>query len=288
MPSAASAALHDRGEALRITRDFFARRQVLEVQTPLLGSATVTDPAIHALAVPAANSFLQTSTEYHQKRLLAAGVGDNYTLGPVFRAGELGRLHNPEFMMLEWYRLGFDDKQLMQEVTELVDLLLGPAPCETVTYRQLLARVELSEAEQRDLPVESQTDLRIAKALAALGSGRRFVVDYPAEQAVLARLSETDPSVACRFELVVDGVELANGYFELTDTVAHHERFAEDNQKRAELGLSAVAPDQYFLAAIEAGLPSCAGVALGFDRLLQLRQGANALAEVQTFSWERR
>ncbi len=261
---------------------------MLEVQTPLLGGASVTDPNIQALAVPAAESFLQTSTEYHQKRLLAAGVGDNYTLGPVFRANEQGRLHNPEFVMLEWYRLGFDDQQLMQEVGELVDLILGPAPYETVTYGELLASAELSSKEQQDLPAASHADLRVAKALDALGTGRRFVIDYPAEQAVLAQLHSTNPSLARRFELVVDGVELANGYFELTDPDVHRERFAADKQMRAEFNLPEVAPDRRFIAAIDAGLPSCSGVALGFDRLMQLRQGAETLAQVQAFSWERR
>lgn len=286
--SASIAALCDRGEALRLTRDFFAARSVLEVQTPLLGSASVTDPNIAALAVPACDSFLQTSTEYHQKRLLAAGVGDNYTLGPVFRAHELGRLHNPEFIMLEWYRLGFNDVQLRQEVGELVDLLLGPAPYEICGYSELLEGVSLSAAEKRDLPAASHADLRVARALEALGPGRRFVVDYPADEAVLARLSEQNPEVALRFELVVDGVELANGYFELTDPATHQERFQTDMQRRAEQGLPGVTPDQKFLAAIDFGLPSCAGVALGFDRLLQLRQGASALSDVQAFGWERR
>jgi len=151
----------------------------------------------------------------------------------------------------------------MQEVGELVDLLLGPAPYERVSYAQLLAGAVLDSAEQRDLPATSHADLRVAKALDALGPGRRFVIDYPAEQAVLAQLHETNPLLARRFELVVDGVELANGYFELTDPAAHRERFAADNQLRAELNLPGVDPDQQFLAAIDAGLPSCAGVALG-------------------------
>ena len=287
-PGASPAALLDRGVALGLTRQFFADRQVLEVQTPLLGAATVTDPNIQALEVEGANGYLQTSTEYHQKRLLAAGVGDNYTLGPVFRAGEQGRLHNPEFIMLEWYRLGFDDRALMREVSELVDLLLGPASYETVGYAQLLNSATLTAAEQRDLPPSSHADLQVVKALDALGPGRRFVVDYPAGEAVLARLDDADPSLARRFELVVDGVELANGYFELTNPAAHRERFAADQQARAQHELPPVNTDQRFLAAIDAGLPSCAGVALGFDRLLQLRQGAETLADVQAFGWERR
>ena len=287
-PGASLAALRDRGVALALARQFFADRDVLEVQTPLLGAATVTDPNIQALVVEGGNGYLQTSTEYHQKRLLAAGLGDNYTLGPVFRAGEQGRLHNPEFIMLEWYRLGFDDRALMSEVGELVDALLGPALYETLSYAQLLASGTLSVAERRDVPSTNHADLRVVNALEALGPGRRFIVDYPAGEAVLARLDDADSAIARRFELAVDGVELANGYFELTDPAVHRERFAADQQVRDQQGLPPVIPDPRLLAAVDAGLPSCAGVALGFDRLLQLRQGAQSLTDVQAFGWLRR
>lgn len=302
-PSASTAALRARADALAKIRTFFAAKNVLEVQTPLLGQATVTDPSIEAFRVSAPNprsarsdtpppathvGYLQTSSEYHQKRLLAAGVGDNYTLASVFRADEQGRLHNPEFTMLEWYRLGFDERALMAEVSELVDLLLGAGTYQTHRYSVLLERVELSADERRDIDKADQNDLRVARAVESLGAGRHFVIDYPADAAVLARLDPLDSSIARRFELVVDGVEIANGYFELNEVSVHRERFEQDNQVRSNRALPAVAADEALLGAIAEGLPDCSGVALGFDRLLMLKLGAQSLSEVQAFGWDQR
>ena len=304
LPTASPATLRARAEALIKVRQFFAERGVLEVQTPLLGAATVTDPEIQAFSVTEAPElpelpegpegveagqqscgFLQTSTEYHQKRLLAAGVGDNYTLGPVFRSGETGRLHNPEFTMLEWYRLGFDDHALMREVEALVDQLLGPGEYQTHAYQELLYGVSLSIAEKRDIAESDQEDLRVARAIEALGAGRHFIVGYPAEAAVLAQLDPDDPAIARRFELVIDGVEIANGYLELLDLESHVARFARDNEIRIARQRAAVTVDEAFLRAVESGLPDCAGVALGFDRLLMLMLGAGRLSDVQAFGW---
>lgn len=292
-PTASLGAIRARARALHQVRQFFAARDVLEVQTPLLGSHGVTDPelaAFRALAGvdQAPVGVLQTSTEYHQKRLLAAGLGDNYTLGPVFRADEQGQLHSPEFTMLEWYRVGFDDVQLMQELSALVDLLLGPADYSTHTYADLVGQVSLTAAESRDVPVAAHADLLLAKALAALGPGRQFVTGYPAAEAVLARLDPDDPTIARRFELVINGVEIANGYFELTDPALHRDRFERDRALRVERQLTAVEPDAALLAAIDHGLPDCAGVAVGFDRLLMLMLAADAIDEVQAFGWRRR
>ena len=293
-PTASKANLEARGRALGLVREFFSRRGVLEVQTPLLGSATVTDPAVNALvarneALPeACANYLQTSTEYHQKRLLAAGVGDNYTLGPVFRADEQGRLHSPEFTMLEWYRQGFDDRDLMAELCELVDDLLGASTYQTHGYAELLERVPKNHAALQDVAPDDVEDLRLALAVKSLGKGRHFVVDYPAEAAVLARLDSENPSIARRFELVIDGVEVANGYFELTDAAQHRARFASDNTARAARGSPQIAVDQALLAAVDAGLPECAGVAVGFDRLLMLKLGVETIEEVQSFVWSSR
>ena len=290
-PSAAAARLHVRGQMLAQIREFFAHRHVLEVQTPLLGKATVTDPQIEALAVCSGETllgYLQTSTEYHQKRLLASGIGDNYTLGAVFRADEQGALHNPEFTMLEWYRLGFDDRALMAELEELVNQLLGPAEYKTHSYAALLERGTLSAAERVDVAAADQEDLRLVRAIDALGKGRHFVVDYPARHAVLAQLDPEDSAIARRFELIIDGVEVANGYFELTDAQAHRARFEIDNQYRRGNNRPTIEPDQALLAAIDAGLPECAGVAVGVDRLLMLRTSADSIAEVQAFSWTMR
>lgn len=263
-----------RAQTLGAIRTFFAARDVVEVQTPVLGPATVTDPDIESIAVPG-YGFLQTSPEYQMKRLLSAGAPSIYQLGPVFRHEERGRLHNPEFTMLEWYRLGFDDQQLMQEVAELVAVVLGPGNVQTVTYQQLVGDLSDRGSVQR-----SELDLRFAEACERLQPGRFFVVDYPADQAALAQLRPDNPSVAARFELVIDGVEIANGYWELLDPTEHERRFAADRVRRKTLGRMDVEPDQPFLAALRSGLPNCAGVALGIDRLLMLAQNADRLDEV--------
>lgn len=263
-----------RAQALEAIRGFFAARDVVEVQTPVLAPATVTDPDVESIAVPG-YGFLQTSPEYQMKRLLSAGAPSIYQLGPVFRHEERGRLHNPEFTMLEWYRLGFDDQQLMQEVAELVALVLGPDAVQTVTYQQLVGDISGRGDVQR-----SELDLRFAEACEKLQPGRFFVVDYPADQAALARLRPDNPSVAARFELVIDGIEIANGYWELLDPTEHERRFAADRARRKALGRTDVEPDQPFLTALRRGLPDCAGVALGVDRLLMLAQNADRLDEV--------
>lgn len=263
-----------RAQALEAIRGFFAARDVVEVQTPVLAPATVTDPDVESIAVPG-YGFLQTSPEYQMKRLLSAGAPSIYQLGPVFRHEERGRLHNPEFTMLEWYRLGFDDQQLMQEVAELVAQVLGPDAVQTVTYQQLVGDVSGRGDVQR-----GELDLRFAEACEKLQPGRFFVVDYPADQAALARLRPDNPSVAARFELVIDGIEIANGYWELLDPTEHERRFAADRARRKALGRTDVEPDQPFLTALRRGLPNCAGVALGVDRLLMLAQNADRLDEV--------
>jgi len=263
-----------RAQALEAIRGFFAARDVVEVQTPVLAPATVTDPDVESIAVPG-YGFLQTSPEYQMKRLLSAGAPSIYQLGPVFRHEERGRLHNPEFTMLEWYRLGFDDQQLMREVAELVALVLGPDAVQTVTYQQLVGDISGRGDVQR-----SELDLRFAEACEKLQPGRFFVVDYPADQAALARLRPDNPSVAARFELVIDGIEIANGYWELLDPTEHERRFAADRARRKALGRTDVEPDQPFLTALRRGLPNCAGVALGVDRLLMLAQNADRLDEV--------
>ncbi len=254
-------------------RAFFADRKVIEVQTPTLASTTVTEPQIASIETTEGD-FLQTSPEDQMKRLLAAGAPSIYQMGPAYRAGELGRIHNPEFTMLEWYRLGFDDEALMEEVAELVNLVLGPQAYERLTYRQLVG----AEVGNRDL-----LDRQFSRALTDLGKVRVFVTDYPADQAALARLRDRDPDRAARFELVVDGVELANGYFELTDADELEDRFARDNAVRASLGFAPVATDERLLAAMRHGLPDCAGVALGVDRLVMLAMGATSLSEVMPF-----
>jgi lysyl-tRNA synthetase class 2 len=287
-PSCTLAALAARAETLEQVRAFFRARGVLEVQTSLLGAATVTEPAVESLAVPGLG-YLQTSPEYQMKRLLAAGAPSIYQLGSVFRAGEAGRRHNPEFTMLEWYRIGFDHRQLMAEVAELVDAVLGPAACREITYADVVARAPAGFAERASTALSERDllDLRFSQGLAALPAGRWFIVDYPADQAALARLKPEDPSVACRFELVVDGLELANGYHELGDPIEQRARFARDLALRQQADQALPPPDERLLAALEHGLPACAGVALGFDRLLMLKLGATRIAEVMPFPIDR-
>ena len=297
-PTATLAALHARGHLLAETRRFFAERNVLEVQTPVLAAHGVTDPSIEAIR-SADGRFLQSSPEYHMKRLLAAGTPSIYQIAPAFRAGEAGRWHNPEFTMLEWYRLGLTTAALRDEIADLIRAVLGPGEIVTITYLDCLARAPgvrpdddvwtdaiaiANRLGARDLDHPTALDFLISRALERLG-GRVFVIDYPVAQAALARVIETPGGVvADRFELVIDGVEIANGYGELRDAAELERRFHIDNDRRVELGRDTVPLDAPFLSAHAAGLPVCAGVALGFDRLLALKLGAASLAEVVAFA----
>ena len=273
-PSCTVDALRARAEILGSIRAFFAERDVLEVQTPTLGRTSVSDTEIESLTTTG-GEFLQTSPEYYMKRLLAAGAPSIYQIGPAYRAGESGRAHLTEFTLVEWYRLGFDDDALMAEVAALIDSVLGPAPYRYLTHAELLAT-------QRDEAAEP--DLRFVQAVENLGESRAFITDYPAGQAALARLRPDDHGVAARFELVVDGLELANGYHELTDAEELLERMRRDNRRRRERGRPEMEPDRRLLAAMRNGLPDCAGVALGLDRLVMLALGASDIAEVVPFA----
>ena len=280
---------------LRDIRAFFAERDVLEVETPLLGRRTTTDPAIDSLA--SGERWLQTSPEHHMKRLLAAGAPSIFRLGAVFRAGEAGRWHNPEFTMLEWYRRGFDAAALMAEVAALVDRLLGPADYRRRSCSEILearfgsACVEPGEAEAKALELGfaaqsagDATDLLLAEALSTL-SGRCFVTEFPPTMAALATLDVNGR--ALRFELVVDGLEVANGYRELQDAAELARRIAADNAQRVRRGRGAVEADAALVAAHQHGLPPCAGVAIGVDRLLALQQGLPSVAATMAFDWQR-
>ena len=272
-PLASIEHLKQRAELLAQARAFLAGRDVIEVQIPALAKDSITEPDVQSIEVPG-YGYLQTSPEYQMKRLLAAGMPSCYQLGPAFRHGEQGMLHNPEFTMLEWYRLGFDHNQLMYEVADLVDVLLGPKPYQRLTYEDVVGK---SKGRRRDA-----LDLAFAKACERLTPGRFFITDYPADQAALARINP-DGQTAARFELVIDGIEIANGYWELLDADEHRQRFKTDSEIRQQRGLPAMAVDEAFLAALEHGLPECAGVALGFDRLVMLGVGAKALSDVTAF-----
>ncbi len=303
-PSATIDALRIRAAMLRETREFFARRGVTEVHTPALGIATVTDPAIDSMctSVPGApGRYLQTSPEYHMKRLLAAGAPSIYQIGPVFRAGERGRWHNPEFTMLEWYRLGFDAARLIAEVADLVDALLGPATYERQSHADLInARFGIDanaddpsvylEAARglglgTDAGMEDALDLLLAESIASSTARRLFITDFPPRLAALARIGPD--GMAARFELAVEGIEVANGYGELCDPDELEARMDDDRRCRRAAGRPDVAADQRLLAAQRQGLPDCAGVAVGFDRLVALRLGMSSVAEAMSFDWER-
>ncbi|WP_328185741.1 EF-P lysine aminoacylase EpmA [Marinobacter sp. OP 3.4] len=317
-PTASRGILESRAQQLRWVRGFFADRGVLEVETPVLGRHGVTDVNIDSVAASPTvvagqypgRGWLQTSPEYHMKRLLAAGSGSIYQVSHVFRDGERGRRHNPEFSLLEWYRPGFDDEALMSEVTALVCGWLDLPEPDRCGYRHLLldhAGIDPFEASLADLrdacrPLVGESSLLAEldrdgcldllmsfRVEPLLGFDRPvFVTRYPASQAALARISVEDGHpVAHRFELYVRGIELCNGYWELTDPEEQRRRFQQDNARRRSLGKPEMPEDEAFLAALEAGLPDCAGVALGLDRLLMLKCGASDISEVLAFPAER-
>lgn len=313
-PTATRETLKSRAQLLAYVRGFFAQREVLEVETPVLGRHGVTDLNLEGIpaAVKAAGvqgGWLQTSPEYHMKRLLAAGSGSIFQVARVFRNGERGRRHNPEFSMLEWYRTGFDDVALMQEVADLVcGWLACPAPV-SLSYRNAvrdlagfdpmtITDAELSRYCERwlepgqlaDMERDACLDLVMSFVVEPeLGRGRPvFITRYPSSQAALARTSDDQGHpVAHRFELYVDGLELCNGYWELTDPEEQRARFANDNQLRKAAGKPEMAIDAALLAALDKGLPECAGVALGLDRLLMLKTGAADIQNVIAFPIER-
>jgi elongation factor P--(R)-beta-lysine ligase len=297
---------------LETAREFFKSRGVLEVETPILSAAAVSDPQIESLATQIAGlpgrRYLCPSPEYAMKRLLAAGSGDIYQICKVFRDAERGRWHNPEFTMIEWYRIGLDDAALMDEVESLVGRLLAAArilqPAERLTYAAALQRhagvdafsssdAELLEAAARHgITCEAQLD-RDAKLDLLMGLvvgpklGREnpcFICDYPASQAALARLKPGEPRVAARFELYLDGLELANGFHELVQPQEQRSRFLQDLALRRSRGQVQPPLDENLLAALENGMPDCAGVALGFDRLVAIALGADRLADTMSFN----
>ena len=315
-PTARRAAWVARAQLAERTRAFFAARGVLEVETPALGAAATSDPQIQSLRVldpqGAALGYLHSSPEYAMKRLLAAGSGDIYQLCRVYRAGERSRLHNPEFTLLEWYRLGFGLQALMQETAALCQQLLDdgpPRPVEYVSYQEAFLRhlgvdplaastehlaeralahglagsslATSTREELLDFLVATQVGPRLGEA------GLACLHHYPASQASLAQIDAQDPRTALRFELYAQGIELANGYVELGDAREQRRRFAADRRERQRRGLAPHGGDDRLLAALAAGLPACAGVALGFDRLLMVRLGAASIDEVLALPIER-
>lgn len=314
-PTASPELLQSRARLNRTLRAFFDARGVCEVETPLLSHAIGTDPNLHPVTAnyqpypqaPVDTLYLQTSPEFAMKRLLAAGSGPIYQLCKAVRNGESGTRHNPEFTMLEWYRPGFTLAQLMDEVEALVVAVLGPRSFTRLTYHELFQQqlgidphaisdsglqalvathVDLHQAEtHRDTLLELLYNQVIEPAL----QEPVFIHEYPATQAALARITQDAQgrAVALRFELVIGGMEIANGYDELADAAEQQKRFSADQALRRTRGLPEFPVDTRLLAALQHGMPACAGVALGVDRLLMLQCGARDISAVLNFPHSR-
>lgn len=314
-PSASIETLQQRAKVIRQIRQFFYKRDVMEVDTPALSHASVTDLHLRAFSTQfndpgsplTSTLYLQTSPEFAMKRLLCAGSGAIFQLSKAFRNEEAGRWHNPEFTMLEWYRPGFDHFMLMDEIDDLVGAILGTEKAQRLTYQQAfmqvltcdpivadLAELQLlcadlgyaelaSKEEDKDVLLNLLFSQHVEPAISQ--HLPCFVYDFPASQAALARLNPANFLVAERFELYYRGVELANGFHELSEVKEQRRRFESDNGKRQQAGLPMIVLDELFLAALEHGLPPCAGVALGVDRLLMLALGCKQISEVLAFGY---
>ncbi|WP_158107818.1 elongation factor P--(R)-beta-lysine ligase [Vibrio furnissii] len=317
MPTASIEQLKQRAALLSRIRQFFAERDVLEVDTPAMSHATVTDVHLHTFQTQfvgpgyatGRHLHLMTSPEFHMKRLLAAGSGSIYQMAKAFRNEENGRYHNPEFTMLEWYRVGFDHHDLMNEMDALLQMTLQTGASERLTYQQAFLTVlgvcplEGSMAELKQAAAslglsdiaEPETDrdtlLQLLFSMGVEGNiGQHvpaFVYDFPASQAALAKINPNDARVADRFEVYFKGIELANGFHELDNPREQLARFEADNAKRIAMGLAPQPIDYHLIAALEAGLPACAGVALGIDRLIMLALGEDHIDKVTAFPFPR-
>ena len=312
-PASDVATARRRARMMADARRFFGERDVLEVDTPLLSSTTVSDPHIESVQASLRGQpyFLQTSPEYFMKRLLCSGYPDIYQVCKVFREGESGRRHSPEFTMVEWYRHGFGLNRMMRETTEFITALLEPprlaAPPLLTDYRgafrthagldpadaSVAALAEAADADERltgslGEDRDAWLDLLLSTRVVPCFPPRRLTVlyHYPASQASLARRCPEDPSVADRFEVFYGDLELANGFVELRDAKEQARRFAEDREMRARRNQVQHPPDRRLLAALESGLPDCAGVAVGFERLLMINEMTDDIRETQTFPLE--
>lgn len=314
-PGASREVLEKRAELLHTIRAFFAGKRVMEVETPVLSSARNSDPNIHSIATDSTTPrFLRTSSEYPMKRLLAAGSGDIYELGRVFRKGERGRQHNPEFTMAEWYRIDMNFLDLADEVVELIracgqvcsDTDFGAWPVRAISYRDLFREYagidpfSTDEMELASIAAErgitsppllqnEWLDLLMAQIIQPNLPGESFTIlyDFPAEQAALARIRDEDPPVAERFEVFAGQQELANGYQELTDAAEQRKRFEREQRLHQVRGEVEAPIDENLLAAIAHGMPECSGVALGVDRLLMLCLNVDDIGMVLSFPYER-
>lgn len=307
-PDASIDVLRVRAGWLKKIRRFFEDRAVLEVETPVLAATTVPDPNIESLSTryQGQTYYLQTSPEFYMKRLLAAGSGAIYQLGRVFRDDEAGRWHHPEFTLLEWYRPGFDQQALMNEVADMVMALYGETlPFERTTYRDLFLRYVGIDPLQKSWPAvaaycreqslecplqpeedwDTVLDWLLSCVIQPQMQGFCFVYDYPASQASLAQLNPADPLVARRFELYIEGIEIANGFEELTDSAEQRERFNRENRQRCQRRQKEIPLDEKFLRCLD-NVPATSGVAMGFDRLLMLAMGVKNVSDTMAYAWQ--
>ncbi len=292
-----------RAQILAKIRAFFTRRNILEVETPLLSHSTNPAPHLHSFATTyqKKNLYLQTSPEFAMKRLLASGSGDIYQICKAFRDGEQGRLHNPEFTLLEWYRINFNHHQLMDEMEQFLHFILNTPAAERITYRELflqhlnvdpfgetneLKKIALAKGLDANLTNDHDTWLQLLLThFIEPNLGQKqpvFVYDFPASQAMLAKINSDNPKIAERFEVSFKGIELANGFHELNDAQEQRQRFTAENKMRTQLNLPIIPLDENFLEALP-HLPPCAGVAVGIDRLIMLATQTKSLVEVITF-----
>ena len=311
-PTTSIPILKERARILQSIRAFFAQRNVLEVETPVISAAAITDPQLESFSTRyhQKKMYLHTSPEFYMKRLLAAGSGDIYQLSKVFRDDENGRNHNPEFTMLEWYRLGFDHHQLMDEMEVLVSgliknkkidftrlsyqqafieqLEIDPFEADVMQLKQCAKRFEIETPQGMDDDRDMWLDWLMVESVAPGFSkeGFTFLYDYPASQASLARLDKDDSRKANRFELFYGELELANGFYELTDADEQARRFENDHVVRQQRGQKLMPVDECLLDALRSGLPECSGVAIGVDRLVMLMVGADHIKEVISFGDE--
>jgi len=307
--------LQKRAGIIKSIRDFFAKQNVIEVETPLLCSSSVTDPYLHALSLECGSHtrFLQTSPEYAMKRLLCEGISDIYQICKAFRSDEFGKLHQIEFTILEWYRLNFDHHQLMNETELLLQTVINSPPAKKFTYQELfeqylkfnphaitqnklidqLNQNEISLKETGSLSKDDYLDILFSQRIEPkLKSDFEpltpiFVTEYPASQAALAKtnLNSEGIEIAERFEVYINGIELANGYHELQDGNVQRQRFQQDLEKRKTLNLPLVPIDEYLCTALDKGLPSCAGIALGIDRLTMLALDKHHISDVISYDF---
>ena len=290
--------LHARGEMLSRVRAFFSQRNVLEVDTPILSRTAPVATHIDVMTIHFVNGergYLHTSPEYAMKRLLSEYPIDIYQLCHVFREGESSERHNPEFTMIEWYRMGFSLEKLILETLEIIELFIGTHKPTYFTYRDLFLHYcgfDPFHATQQDFPhtnwtVDNWLDYTMSFEIQPQMKGLIVVQNFPPSQAALAKLKQDGPSmVAERYEIYFNGLELANGFHELTDPIEQRRRFENDLKDRAAQGKPSLPIDEHFLEALKKGLPACSGVAVGFDRLLMLQQNASSLAAVVPFTWD--